>query len=361
MNPQMRAKLEHLLERREEINALLSDPAVIGNQNSFRDLSIELADISPVVEHFEAYQALDAELASTREMIEDSDPDIRRMANDELPRLQNDLEESFQTLRKLLIPKDPNDDRNIFLEVRAGTGGDEAAIFAGDLFRMYTLYAESKGWKVEVMSQSAGEHGGYKEVISRVAGRGAYSRLKFESGAHRVQRVPETEAQGRIHTSACTVAIMPEADEIDDVEINPADLRIDTYRASGAGGQHVNRTDSAVRLTHLPTGVVVECQDERSQHKNKARAMSILRSRLLEAQISAQKKEEAQNRRNLVGSGDRSERIRTYNFPQGRVTDHRINLTLYKLDEIIGGDLEPVIGPLVAEHQADELAALGSD
>jgi len=361
MNPQMRAKLEHLLERREEINALLSDPAVIGNQNTFRDLSIELADISPVVEHFEGYQALDAELESTREMIEDTDPDIRRMASDELPRLQNELEESLQTLRKLLIPKDPNDDRNIFLEVRAGTGGDEAAIFAGDLFRMYTLYAESKGWKVEVMSQSPGEHGGYKEVISRVAGRGAYSRLKFESGAHRVQRVPETEAQGRIHTSACTVAIMPEADEIDDVEINPADLRIDTYRASGAGGQHVNRTDSAVRLTHLPTGVVVECQDERSQHKNKARAMSILRSRLLEAQISAQKKEEAQNRRNLVGSGDRSERIRTYNFPQGRVTDHRINLTLYKLDEIIGGDLEPVIGPLVAEHQADELAALGGD
>ncbi|MEK9742453.1 MAG: peptide chain release factor 1 [Gammaproteobacteria bacterium] len=361
MNPQMRAKLEHLLERREEINALLSDPAVIGNQNTFRDLSIELADISPVVEHFEGYQALDAELESTREMVEDTDPDIRRMASDELPRLQNELEESLQTLRKLLIPKDPNDDRNIFLEVRAGTGGDEAAIFAGDLFRMYTLYAESKGWKVEVMSQSPGEHGGYKEVISRVAGRGAYSRLKFESGAHRVQRVPETEAQGRIHTSACTVAIMPEADEIDDVEINPADLRIDTYRASGAGGQHVNRTDSAVRLTHLPTGVVVECQDERSQHKNKARAMSILRSRLLEAQISAQKKEEAQNRRNLVGSGDRSERIRTYNFPQGRVTDHRINLTLYKLDEIIGGDLEPVIGPLVAEHQADELAALGSD
>ncbi len=361
MNPQMRAKLEHLLERREEINALLSDPAVIGNQNTFRDLSIELADISPVVEHFEGYQALDAELESTSEMIEYTDPDIRRMEGDDLPRLQSELEESLQTLRKLLIPKDPNDDRNIFLEVRAGTGGDEAAIFAGDLFRMYTLYAESKGWKVEVMSQSPGEHGGYKEVISRVAGRGAYSRLKFESGAHRVQRVPETEAQGRIHTSACTVAIMPEADEIDDVEINPADLRIDTYRASGAGGQHVNRTDSAVRLTHLPTGVVVECQDERSQHKNKARAMSILRSRLLEAQISAQKKEEAQNRRNLVGSGDRSERIRTYNFPQGRVTDHRINLTLYKLDEIIGGDLEPVIGPLVAEHQADELAALGSD
>lgn len=294
-------------------------------------------------------------------MAEDDDPAIRRLANDEMPRLQSELEGNVQTLRKLLIPKDPNDQRNIFLEVRAGTGGDEAALFAGNLFRMYILYAEKRGWRVEIMSQSPGEHGGYKEVISRVAGRGAYSRLKFESGAHRVQRVPETEAQGRIHTSACTVAVMPEADEIDDVEISSTDLRVDTFRASGAGGQHVNRTDSAVRLTHLPTGVVVECQDERSQHKNKARAMSILRSRLLEAKISEQKKEEAQNRRDLVGSGDRSERIRTYNFPQGRVTDHRINLTLYKLDEVLGGNLEQVIEPLVAEHQADELAALGSD
>ena len=361
MNPQMRAKLEHLLERREEINALLADPGVIGDQNVFRDLSIELADISPVVDHFEHYQALDAELSEAREMAEDDDPAIRRLANDEMPRLQSELEENVQTLRKLLIPKDPNDQRNIFLEVRAGTGGDEAALFAGNLFRMYILYAEKRGWRVEIMSQSPGEHGGYKEVISRVAGRGAYSRLKFESGAHRVQRVPETEAQGRIHTSACTVAVMPEADEIDDAEISSTDLRVDTFRASGAGGQHVNRTDSAVRLTHLPTGVVVECQDERSQHKNKARAMSVLRSRLLEAKISEQKKEEAQNRRDLVGSGDRSERIRTYNFPQGRVTDHRINLTLYKLDEVLGGNLEQVIEPLVAEHQADELAALGSD
>ncbi|MBT5228385.1 MAG: peptide chain release factor 1 [Proteobacteria bacterium] len=360
MNPQMQAKLEYLLERREEINALLADPGVIGDQNVFRDLSIELADISPVVDHFEQYQALDAEISEAREMAEDDDPAIRRLANDEMPRLQSELEGNVQTLRKLLIPKDPNDQRSIFLEVRAGTGGDEAALFAGNLFRMYTLYAEKRGWRVEIMSQSSGEHGGYKEVISRVAGRGAYSRLKFESGAHRVQRVPETEAQGRIHTSACTVAVMPEADEIDDVEISSTDLRVDTFRASGAGGQHVNRTDSAVRLTHLPTGVVVECQDERSQHKNKARAMSILRSRLLEAKISEQKKEEAQNRRNLVGSGDRSERIRTYNFPQGRVTDHRINLTLYKLDEVLGGGLEQVIEPLVAEHQADELAALGS-
>ncbi|HCK76745.1 MAG TPA: peptide chain release factor 1 [Gammaproteobacteria bacterium] len=361
MNRQMQAKLEHLLERREEINALLADPGIISNQNAFRDLSIELADISPVVDHFERYQALDSEISEAREMAEDDDPAIRRLANDEMPRLQSEIEQNVQTLRKLLIPKDPNDQRNIFLEVRAGTGGDEAALFAGDLFRMYTLYAEKRGWRVEIMSQSIGEHGGYKEVISRVDGRGAYSRLKFESGAHRVQRVPETEAQGRIHTSACTVAVMPEADEIGDVEINSTELRVDTFRASGAGGQHVNRTDSAVRLTHLPTGVVVECQDERSQHKNKARAMSILRSRLLEAKISEQKKEEAQNRRNLVGSGDRSERIRTYNFPQGRVTDHRINLTLYKLDEVLGGDLEPVIEPLVAEHQADELAALGGD
>ena len=361
MNNQMRNKLEHLIERREEINALLSDPSIIGDQNSFRDLSIELSDIGPVVDHFEGYLTLDNEINATREMASDEDPEIRRMANDEMPRLQSELDHSFETLRRLLVPKDPNDDRNIFLEVRAGTGGDEAAIFAGNLFRMYNLYAEGRGWKVEVMSQSHGEHGGFKEVISRVVGRGAYSQLKFESGAHRVQRVPETETQGRIHTSACTVAVMPEADEVDDVEINPVDLRVDTYRASGAGGQHVNRTDSAVRLTHLPTGVVVECQDERSQHKNKARAMSVLRSRLLEAKISAQKQEEAQNRRSLVGSGDRSERIRTYNFPQGRVTDHRINLTLYKLNEIISGDLVLIIEPLVSEHQADELAALGSD
>ena len=361
MNSSMQAKLEHLLERQEEINALLSDPAVIENQKSFRDLSIELADISPVVEQYQHYRELDAELAETRAMLEDDAPAIRKMAQEEVPRLQGQLDQHQRTLHKLLIPRDPNDERNIFLEVRAGTGGDEAALFAGDLFRMYSIYAEKRGWKVEVMSQSLGEHGGYKEIISRVAGRGAYSRLKFESGAHRVQRVPETEAQGRIHTSACTVAILPEADEIDDVEINPVDLRVDTFRASGAGGQHVNRTDSAVRLTHLPTGVVVECQDERSQHKNKARAMSILRSRLLEAEIRQQKNEQAENRRSLVGSGDRSERIRTYNFPQGRVTDHRINLTLYKLAEVLAGDLEQVIEPLSTEHQADLLAAMGSE
>ena len=355
MNNQMRNKLEHLIERREEINALLSDPSIIGDQNSFRDLSIELSDIGPVVDHFEGYLTLDSELNATREMASDEDPEIRRMANDEMPRLQSELDHSFETLRRLLVPKDPNDDRNIFLEVRAGTGGDEAAIFAGNLFRMYNLYAEGRGWKVEVMSQSHGEHGGFKEVISRVVGRGAYSQLKFESGAHRVQRVPETETQGRIHTSACTVAVMPEADEVDDVEINPADLRVDTYRASGAGGQHVNRTDSAVRLTHLPTGVVVECQDERSQHKNKARAMSVLRSRLLEAQISAQKQEEAQNRRSLVGSGDRSERIRTYNFPQDRITDHRIGFSAHNLPAVLQGDLEAVLIALRTYFQSEEL------
>ena len=355
MNNQMRNKLEHLIERREEINALLSDPSIIGDQNSFRDLSIELSDIGPVVDHFEGYLTLDNEINATREMASDEDPEIRRMANDEMPRLQSELDHSFETLRRLLVPKDPNDDRNIFLEVRAGTGGDEAAIFAGNLFRMYNLYAEGRGWKVEVMSQSHGEHGGFKEVISRVVGRGAYSQLKFESGAHRVQRVPETETQGRIHTSACTVAVMPEADEVDDVEINPADLRVDTYRASGAGGQHVNRTDSAVRLTHLPTGVVVECQDERSQHKNKARAMSVLRSRLLEAKISAQKQEEAQNRRSLVGSGDRSERIRTYNYPQERVTDHRIGLTLHKLSFMMEGGLDEMLDALVLHFQTQAL------
>tara|TARA_Y100000766_G_C18873509_1_gene589533 strand:- start:895 stop:1731 length:837 start_codon:yes stop_codon:yes gene_type:complete len=278
-----------------------------------------------------------------------------------MPHLQINLEENRKILQKLLIPKDPNDKKNIFLEIRAGTGGDEAALFAGNIHKMYLLYAEKLGWAVEILSHNPGEHGGFKEVISKISGKGAYSRMKFESGAHRVQRVPDTETQGRIHTSACTVAVMPEADEIDDFEINANELRIDTFRASGAGGQHVNKTDSAVRLTHLPTGVVVECQDERSQHKNRARAMSILKSKLLEAKINQQKKQQDQTRRNLVGSGDRSERIRTYNFPQGRVTDHRINLTIYKLDEVLAGNLEPIIDPLAAEHQADQLTILNSD
>ena len=343
MNSQMRTTLAHLLERREEINALLADPGVIGDQNSFRDLSIELADISPVVDHFEQYQALDTELAETREMAEDDDPAIRRLASDEMPRLQSELEENAQTLRKLLIPKDPNDQRNIFLEVRAGTGGDEAALFAGDLFRMYTLYAEKRGWQVEIMSQSAGEHGGYKEVISRVAGRGAYSRLKFESGAHRVQRVPETEAQGRIHTSACTVAVMPEADEIDDVEINPADLKIDTYRASGAGGQHVNKTDSAVRLTHLPTGVVVECQDERSQHKNKSTAMKMLKAQLFDLQQKELNKEKdlqiSKKQENAWGSQIRSYILHPYQM----VKDHRTNLESGNSQAVLNGELNDFI------------------
>ena len=361
MNPSIITKLEYLVDRQEEINALLADPAVQEQQNQFRRLSIELAEIAPVVETYNKYRSLVSELDATRSMLDDSDSSIRRMAQDELPKLEQHIEQQQLGIQKLLLPKDPNDERNIFLEIRAGTGGDEAALFAGDLFRMYNIYVENMRWTVEVVSKSLGEYGGYKEIISRIEGRGAYSRLKFESGAHRVQRVPETEAQGRIHTSACTVAVLPEADEIDEIEIETKDLRVDTFRASGAGGQHVNRTDSAVRLTHIPSGIVVECQDERSQHKNRARAMSVLKSRLLEAETRKQQSEQAETRRNLVGSGDRSERIRTYNFPQGRVTDHRINLTLYKLSEFIGGDLDAVIDPLIAEHQAEQLAALGSE
>ncbi len=361
MNSSIRAKLDLLVQRREEINALLSDPRVIENQAQFRDLSIELSDISPVVERYKSFGSLIGELESAEQMLSDADKEVRKLAQEEISGLREQVETLEQDLKNLLLPKDPNDDRNIFLEIRAGTGGDEAALFAGDLFRMYTLYAERRGWKVEVMSKSEGEYGGYKEIISRIAGRGAYSRLKFESGAHRVQRVPETESQGRIHTSACTVAILPEADEIDEIELSADELRIDTFRASGAGGQHVNKTDSAIRVTHLPSGIVVECQDQRSQHKNKAQAMSILRSRLLEAEVQRQRTEEAETRRNLVGSGDRSERIRTYNFPQGRITDHRIGLTLYKLEEFLQGNLDPVIEPLVAEHQADQLAALSDE
>jgi peptide chain release factor 1 len=291
-------------------------------------------------------------------MLRDPDPDMKRMAEDELQRAQGDIEGLELELQKLLLPKDPHDNSNIFLEIRAGTGGDEAAIFAGDLFRMYSRYAENNKWQVEILSESIGEHGGYREIIARIIGQGAYSRLKFESGAHRVQRVPETESQGRIHTSAATVAILPEADEIDPVEINPADLKVDTFRASGAGGQHVNKTDSAIRLTHLPSGIVVECQDERSQHKNRARAMSLLSARLLDTKLAQQKAEETETRRLLVGSGDRSERIRTYNFPQGRMTDHRINLTVYKLEEFMAGDLDLAIEPLISEYQADQLTAL---
>ncbi len=358
MNPSVQAKLEKLIQRDEELSALLADPEIISNQDRFRGLSREYAEINPVVQHYQDYRQTCEELEQARSMLKDSDDSIREMAQEEVTRVQARIAQLQQELQKLLLPSDPNDNRNIFLEIRAGTGGQEAALFAADLFRMYGYYAEKRRWKVEIISQSASELSGYKEVIIRIAGRGAYSRLKFESGGHRVQRVPVTEAQGRIHTSACTVAVMPEAEEVDEIDVNPADLKIDTYRASGAGGQHVNRTDSAVRITHLPSGIVVECQDERSQHKNKARAMSVLRSRLLEAEQKKQREQEAATRKSLIGSGDRSERIRTYNFPQGRVTDHRINLTLYKLEQILEGELDELIEPLVAAHQADQLAAL---
>lgn len=362
MKDSIRQKLVHLAERQEELNALLSEPETMNDQNRFRKLSIELSDITPIVNAYEKYTGLEGDAEAAQMMLEESDKEMRKMGQEELTEIKAQQETLLAQLQKLLLPKDPNDDKNIFLEIRAGTGGDEAAIFSGDLFRMYSSYAESQRWKVEVLSKSEGEHGGYKEIISRIEGNGAYSKLKFESGAHRVQRVPETETQGRIHTSACTVAILPEADEIDeDIDINPADLRIDTFRASGAGGQHVNKTDSAIRITHLPTGTVVECQDERSQHKNKARAMSMLKARLLDAERQQQQSEQAAERKSLVGSGDRSERIRTYNYPQGRVTDHRINLTLYKLDTVMAGELGQVIDPLTAEYQADQLAALAED
>jgi peptide chain release factor 1 len=361
VKPSILSKLENLSERLQEISALLSDAATISNQNRFRELSQEYSQLKPVVDSFTAYQGAIADIAAARQMLEEEDAEMRAMAEEEVKAARGRAEALTLELQKLLLPRDPNDNKNIFLEVRAGTGGDEAAIFAGDLFRMYARYAERLRWQVEVVSQHEGEHGGYKEIIARVIGQGAYSRLKFESGAHRVQRVPETESQGRIHTSACTVAVMPEADEFEMIDISPADLKVDTFRSSGAGGQHVNKTDSAIRITHLPTGLVVECQDERSQHKNRARAMSVLQARLNAAKMEKQQSEQAATRKLLVGSGDRSERIRTYNFPQGRVTDHRINLTLYKLDEIMAGDLDEVIEPLINEYQADQLAALGDE
>jgi len=361
MKPSIQAKLELLAERIDEINALLSDPGVINDQNQFRTLSQEYAQVNPIVTTFIDYQNTLASIEDARLMLEEDDAEMREMAQEELKDGKEKIEQLEQALQTLMLPKDPNDDKNIFLEVRAGTGGDEAAIFAGDLFRMYARYAERQRWALEILSQNEGEHGGYKEVIARIVGHGAYSKLKFESGVHRVQRVPETESQGRIHTSACTIAIMPEADEVEAIDINPADLKVDTYRASGAGGQHVNKTDSAIRITHLPSGIVVECQDERSQHKNRARAMSVLQAKLNQQEIDKQQAEEAQTRKSLVGSGDRSERIRTYNYPQGRITDHRINLTVYKLDEVMQGDLKDVIEPLINEHQADLLAAMGEE
>jgi len=361
MKPSLVNNLQQLVGRFEELGGLLSDPDVIGNQQQFRELSQEYARLEPVVELFARYEQAVANTAAAEEMLNDSDAELRELGREEAATAQAETEQLETELRKQLVPKDPRDDANIFLEIRAGTGGDEAALFAGDLFRMYQRFAESQGWTLEILNEREGEHGGFKEIISRVEGRGAFSRLKFESGAHRVQRVPETESQGRIHTSACTVAILPEAAELEVIDINPADLRVDTYRASGAGGQHVNKTDSAVRLTHAPTGIVVECQDERSQHKNRARAMSLLQAKLLDEQEQQQAREQAAERKNLVGSGDRSERIRTYNFPQGRVTDHRINLTLYKLDDILAGNLASVIEPLATEHQAHQLAAIEGD
>ncbi len=361
MKDSIRRKLEIASDRFEEVSALLGDAGIIADQNRFRDLSREYSELEPVVQCFVRYQKRDQDREAAEEMLQDGDAEMRAMAEDELNGVEQDLAGLEEELQRLLIPKDPNDNANVFLEVRAGTGGDEAAIFAGDLFRMYSRYAERQGWHVEIISQREGEHGGYKEIITRVTGERVYERLKFESGAHRVQRVPETESQGRIHTSACTVAILPEAEQLEDIEINKADIRVDTFRASGAGGQHVNKTDSAIRITHIPSGIVVECQDERSQHKNRAKAMALLHAKLLSAQEQTAATERAQTRRNLVGSGDRSERIRTYNFPQGRVTDHRINLTLYKLDEIIEGDLDEVIQPLINEHQADLLAEMVED
>ncbi|MBL11036.1 MAG: peptide chain release factor 1 [Acidiferrobacteraceae bacterium] len=360
MNINIKKRLDLLTDRMEELNVLLSDPNIISDHGNFRKLSIELSEIEPVVKQYTLYRAVSAETQQALSMLEDPDRSIRRLAQDELLRLKKTVVDEEDKLKLLLLPKDPNDVRNVYLELRAGTGGDEAALFAGDLFRMYVAFSEKQNWTVEITNQNSGEHGGYKEIIVRIIGQNVFSRLKFESGAHRVQRVPETEAQGRIHTSACTVAILPEAEEIDHIDISNNDLRIDTYRASGAGGQHVNRTDSAVRITHLPSGIVVECQDERSQHKNKARAMSVLKARLLQSQIEKQKNEVDATRRSLVGTGDRSERIRTYNFPQGRVTDHRIGLTLYKLDEILAGDLAQVIDPIITRYQTEQLSSLAS-
>ena len=358
MKESLHLKLEKLLERQEELEGLLSDPEIISNQNKFRVLSQEYAEIRPIMICFNQYLKITKNIENSHDMLKEDDNEIRELAEEELKKAEGESRKLENELQVLLLPKDPSDNNNIFLEIRAGTGGEEAALFSGDLMRMYSRYAETRNWEVEYISVSESDLEGYKEVIMRVIGNGAYSRLKFESGAHRVQRVPETESQGRIHTSACTVAVLPEVEEINEVQINTADLRIDTFRASGAGGQHVNKTDSAIRITHLPTNTVVECQDERSQHKNKARAMSLLQARLLNAEREQQQNEQAENRRSLVGSGDRSERIRTYNFPQGRITDHRINLTLYQLDDFMEGSIDMVIEPLINEYQADLLASL---
>ncbi|AOY01470.1 peptide chain release factor 1 [Jeongeupia sp. USM3] len=357
MKPSIQTKLSQLCDRLEEVGALLASEDATRDMDRYRKLTREHAELEPVVALFNAFRATEADIAAAEDML--SDPDMKEMAEDEIASGKARIAELETELQKALLPKDPNDERNLFLEIRAGTGGDESALFAADLFRMYTRYAERQRWQVEIVSASESDLGGYKEVIARIAGFGAYSRLKFESGGHRVQRVPATETQGRIHTSACTVAVMPEADEVGEVDINPADLRIDTFRASGAGGQHINKTDSAVRVTHLPTGIVVECQDDRSQHKNKARALAVLAARIKDVQDRERQSKEAAERKSLIGSGDRSERIRTYNFPQGRMTDHRINLTLYKLDAIMDGDLDELTQALVNEQQAELLAQLG--
>jgi peptide chain release factor 1 len=359
MKSSVRNRLEQLAHRLIEIDAMLAEPDIAGDMDRFRKLSRERAELEPVVEAFRAYTGVEADIEAATEML--GDPDMKEMAEDELKQGKARIEQLESDLQVLLLPRDPDDSRSVFLEIRAGTGGDESALFSGDLLRMYSRYAEQRGWRVEFMSESPSELGGYKEVIARIDGDGVYGRLKFESGAHRVQRVPETETQGRVHTSACTVAILPEADEQADIVINPGDLRIDTFRASGAGGQHINKTDSAVRITHLPTGLVVECQDDRSQHRNKDKAMQVLAARLKDRQQQEAHSKEAAQRKSLVGSGDRSERIRTYNYPQGRVTDHRINLTLYKLQQIMEGNLDELTGALIAEHQAEQLAAMGQE
>jgi peptide chain release factor 1 len=357
MKTSMQSKLDQLTTRLAELNDLLSRPDVTSNRDQYRKLTREHSELEPVVEHYAQWRQARDDEAAAKDLL--ADASMREFAEDEVKSARERMAQLQLELQKMLLPKDPNDERNVFLEIRAGTGGDESALFAGDLLRMYLRFAERNRWQIEMMSASESDLGGYKEVIVRIAGEAAYSKLKFESGGHRVQRVPATETQGRIHTSACTVAVMPEADEIGEVEINPADLRIDTFRASGAGGQHINKTDSAVRVTHLPTGIVVECQDDRSQHKNKDRALKVLAARIKDKQYQEQHAKEAATRKSLVGSGDRSERIRTYNFPQGRLTDHRINLTLYRLESIMDGEIDELIGALLSEHQAEQLASLG--
>ncbi len=362
MKESLRLRLDQMVDRYEEVTALLSDPSIISDNNKFRELSVEHSDLMDITTLWQNYVRAETDQADAEAMLKEaSDPDMKEMMQEEIDSARETIIDMEEALNVMMLPKDPNDKVPAFLEIRAGTGGDEAAIFSGDLFRMYQKYAQAQGWTVEVLSANEGEHGGYKEIITRVSGNSVYGRLKFESGAHRVQRVPETESQGRVHTSACTVAVMPEVEIDDTVDINPADIKMDTFRSSGAGGQHVNTTDSAVRLTHIPTGTVVECQQERSQHKNRAHAMKMLISKIQQAKVQAQVDVADSIRRDLVGSGDRSERIRTYNFPQGRMTDHRINLTLYKLDSIMEGDLDEILDALLREHQADLMASIGGE